>query len=74
MSVPALTTEGIGPGGSILYAMTGGLDISHVLPPSITDIRSGHLNIDSGLLSLKTKSGSADFMIKGPELRLVVTS
>jgi hypothetical protein len=27
MTIAALITEGIGPGGSILYVMTGGLDI-----------------------------------------------
>lgn len=27
MSIPGLITEGIGPGGSVLYVLTGGLDI-----------------------------------------------
>lgn len=32
MTIAALITEGIGPGGSIKYVMTGGLDISSVIP------------------------------------------
>lgn len=32
MTIAALITEGIGPGGSIKYVMTGGLDISSTIP------------------------------------------
>lgn len=32
MTIAALIIEGIGPGGSIKYVMTGGLDISSTIP------------------------------------------
>jgi hypothetical protein len=39
MSIAALITQGIGPGGSVLYALTGGLDIGVAVDTG----PSGHL-------------------------------
>lgn len=75
MSIRAIITEGIGPGGSVKYIMTLGFDIgSTPVPPSATDIRSGHLNIDSGRLGLRTISANANLEINGPRLELVTMS
>lgn len=41
MSVRAIITEGIGPGGSVLYLLTGGLDIG-ATPPAPPLVYSGY--------------------------------
>lgn len=41
MTIAALITEGIGPGGSVLYALTGGLDIG-ATPPAPPLVYSGY--------------------------------
>ena len=75
MSIAAIITEGIGPGGSVKYIMTLGYDIGSIPPPPVvTGIASGHLNITSGELEFLTISGNANLEIKGPRFELVIES
>lgn len=75
MSVRALVTEGIGPGGSVLFALTGGLDIGAApTPVTVTDIRMGQLTMRSGLLSLRNDSGSNALRMNSGTVELVITS
>ena len=68
MSIAALITEGIGPGGSILYAMTGGLAIGIVLNPWSPEAgASGTWTIEAAQPSTIWTQESANSTIWTPE-------
>jgi hypothetical protein len=57
MAIAALITEGIGPGGSVLYIMTGGLSIAEVDAPTVSTTSYNPGFIDGGRDMRPTRGG-----------------